>query len=72
MFACCGRGENHYRGRAGLEATCFAKLFPNTPLAGLFGNGEIGVGSVYSIKCNMFRTEAATYLAFERSRVNLN
>lgn len=46
MFACCGRGENHYRGRAGLEAACFAKLFPNTPLAGLFGNGEIGVSHV--------------------------
>ena len=66
MFACCGRGENHYRGRAGLEAACFAKLFPNTPLAGLFGNGEIGVGSVYNIKykCNVSRvsrTEAAKY-----------
>ena len=39
MFACCGRGENHYRGRVGLEANTFVKMFPRTPLVGLFGNG---------------------------------
>merc|ERR1719309_1237022 len=43
MFACCGRGENHYRGKSGLEAGTFNKMFPNTPLVGVFGNGEIGI-----------------------------
>jgi len=43
MFACCGRGENHYRGKVGLESAAFHKLFPKTPLVGVFGNGEIGV-----------------------------
>jgi len=43
MFACCGRGRGLHKGKAGLESACFRKLFPRTPLAGFFGNGEIGV-----------------------------
>merc|ERR1719225_585922 len=43
MFACCARGRGLHKGKAGLESACFRKLFPRTPLAGFFGNGEIGV-----------------------------
>lgn len=41
MFACLGRGQNHY-GKRNVEADAFRKVFPNTPLFGFFGNGEIG------------------------------
>ncbi|XP_067665689.1 F-box only protein 22-like [Haliotis asinina] len=41
MFACVGRGENHY-GEINVESTVFRKYFPNTPLVGFFGNGEVG------------------------------
>jgi hypothetical protein len=43
MFACCGRGRHFYRGKANLESQAFRKMFPDTPLLGIFGNGEIGV-----------------------------
>ncbi|XP_056268157.1 F-box only protein 22 [Pseudoliparis swirei] len=42
MFACVGRGQNYYHNQANVEAEAFHKVFPNTPLFGLFGNGEIG------------------------------
>lgn len=42
MFSCIGRGQYHYRGRRNVEASVFQRLFPNTPLFGFFGNGEIG------------------------------
>ncbi|KAK9542543.1 hypothetical protein VZT92_000397 [Zoarces viviparus] len=42
MFACVGRGQNYYHNQANVEADAFHKVFPNTPLFGLFGNGEIG------------------------------
>ncbi|TNN87623.1 F-box only protein 22 [Liparis tanakae] len=42
MFACVGRGQNYYHDQANVEAEAFHKVFPNTPLFGLFGNGEIG------------------------------
>merc|ERR1712059_214249 len=64
MFACCGRGQNHYRwagpppgnklcsktswGKAGLESSVFNRMFPNTPLVGVFGNGEIGLSYIPS------------------------
>lgn len=41
MFACVGRGQNYYN-QANVEADAFHKVFPNTPLFGLFGNGELG------------------------------
>ncbi len=50
MFACCGRGENHYRGKAGIEAGAFVKMFPRTPLIGIYGNGELGVSHVPDFK----------------------
>lgn len=43
MFACCGRGRNFYKGKANVESDVFRKLFPKTPLMGIFGNGEIGL-----------------------------
>ncbi|GAB6032887.1 F-box protein 22 [Chamberlinius hualienensis] len=42
MFACVGRGFGHY-GQHNVEADAFQKVFPNVPLFGLFGNGEIGI-----------------------------
>lgn len=42
MFACVGRGQNYYNNQSNVEADAFRKVFPNTPLFGLFGNGEIG------------------------------
>ena len=42
MFACIGRGQQFHEGVANLESGLFRKLFPNTPLFGFFGNGEIG------------------------------
>lgn len=42
MFACVGRGRNYYNNQTNVEADAFHKVFPNTPLFGLFGNGEIG------------------------------
>lgn len=42
MFACVGRGHNYYNNQRNVEADAFRKVFPNTPLFGLFGNGEIG------------------------------
>ena len=42
MFACVGRGYHHYKRQSNVESQCFRKLFPNTPLFGFFGNGEIG------------------------------
>jgi len=43
MFACCGRGERHYRGKKNLEAGTFIKMFPKTPLIGIYGDGELGI-----------------------------
>ncbi|KAF7659045.1 hypothetical protein LDENG_00004070 [Lucifuga dentata] len=42
MFACVGRGQSYYNNQSNVEADAFRKVFPNVPLFGLFGNGEIG------------------------------
>ncbi|KAJ7994854.1 hypothetical protein DPEC_G00253780 [Dallia pectoralis] len=42
MFACVGRGHNFYNNQRNVEADTFRKVFPNIPLFGFFGNGEIG------------------------------
>ncbi|XP_044135828.1 F-box only protein 22 [Bufo gargarizans] len=47
MFACVGRGEQHYK-KKNVEADSFRKHFPNVPLFGFFGNGEIGCDRVVS------------------------
>lgn len=41
MFACLGRGKGMF-GAPNVESTIFRRYFPNTPLFGVFGNGEIG------------------------------
>ena len=43
MFACCGRGRHFYKGKGHVESAAFQRLFPKTPLIGIFGNGEIGL-----------------------------
>uniref|UniRef100_A0A8D0B1Q5 F-box protein 22 n=1 Tax=Salvator merianae TaxID=96440 RepID=A0A8D0B1Q5_SALMN len=42
MFACVGRGYQHYKTKPNLEADAFRKFFPSVPLFGFFGHGEIG------------------------------
>ncbi|XP_063170337.1 F-box only protein 22 [Candoia aspera] len=42
MFACVGRGHQYYKTKPNLEADAFRKFFPNVPLFGFFGHGEIG------------------------------
>uniref|UniRef100_A0A0K8RV05 F-box only protein 22 n=1 Tax=Crotalus horridus TaxID=35024 RepID=A0A0K8RV05_CROHD len=42
MFACVGRGCRFYKSKPNLEADAFRKYFPNVPLFGFFGHGEIG------------------------------
>ncbi|XP_032870929.1 F-box only protein 22 [Amblyraja radiata] len=42
MCACIGRGQNYYSMMENVEADAFRKQFPNIPLFGFFGNGEIG------------------------------
>ncbi|XP_048338104.1 F-box only protein 22 [Sphaerodactylus townsendi] len=42
MFACVGRGYQHYKTKQNLEADAFRKFFPRVPLFGFFGHGEIG------------------------------
>ena len=41
MFACIGRGTFYYK-KVSVESDAFKKIFPNIPLYGFFGNGEIG------------------------------
>ncbi|XP_794413.2 F-box only protein 22 [Strongylocentrotus purpuratus] len=41
MFACAGRGQHFYE-EDNVESEEFHKLFPDTPLFGFFGGGEIG------------------------------
>ncbi|XP_034265386.1 F-box only protein 22 [Pantherophis guttatus] len=42
MFACVGRGYLFYENKPNVEADIFRKYFPNVPLFGFFGHGEIG------------------------------
>nr|XP_045612307.1 uncharacterized protein LOC123766892 [Procambarus clarkii] len=50
MFSCCGRGYSWYRRRGNpwfdyhnVETKAFRQFFPNTPIFGFFGGGEIGL-----------------------------
>ncbi|KAK3098489.1 hypothetical protein FSP39_019976 [Pinctada imbricata] len=45
MFACIGRGNAYYQ-EHNVESQVFRKIFPNTPIFGFFGNGEIGFNSL--------------------------
>ena len=42
MFACCGRGKHFHNDKSNVESKCFKDIFPNTPLIGIFGEGEFG------------------------------
>ena len=42
MFACIGRGKHFHGNVENVESSLFKKYFPNTPLLGFFGNGELG------------------------------
>ncbi|KAK7085103.1 hypothetical protein SK128_010709 [Halocaridina rubra] len=62
IFTCCGRGFTWYRRRGNpwfdynnMESKAFRKVFPNTPVFGFFGGGEIGVS--YLPKFNDVDTE---------------
>ncbi|AWP01822.1 putative F-box only protein 22 [Scophthalmus maximus] len=56
MFACVGRGQNYYNNQTNVEADAFHKVFPNTPLFGLFGNGEIGCDRIIKDDCTLCDT----------------
>ncbi|CAL4221015.1 unnamed protein product, partial [Meganyctiphanes norvegica] len=50
FFSCCGRGKLWYQQRGdnandytNVETKAFKKVFPNTPIFGFFGTGEIGI-----------------------------
>lgn len=62
MFACVGRGFQYYRAKGNVEADAFRKFFPNVPLFGFFGNGEIGcdrivTGNFILRRCNEVKEE---------------
>ena len=44
MVSCVGRGENVYNAKH-VEARIFQQQFPGVPIAGFFGNGELGLDS---------------------------
>ncbi|XP_061174156.1 F-box only protein 22-like isoform X2 [Saccostrea echinata] len=47
MFACLGRGKSYHHGKENVESSIFRKIFPQTPLFGFFGNGEIGMNYLH-------------------------
>ncbi|XP_034432643.1 F-box only protein 22 [Hippoglossus hippoglossus] len=57
MFACVGRGQSYYNNQNNVEADAFHKVFPNTPLFGLFGNGEIGCDRIIKDDYTLCDTE---------------
>ncbi|KAM6942989.1 F-box only protein 22 [Xenentodon cancila] len=57
MFACLGRGRGYYNNQANVEADAFHKVFPNTPLFGFFGNGEIGCDRIIKEDYTLCDTE---------------
>lgn len=42
QVSCIARGSNYYNDEQNVECSEFRRLFPNTPLIGVFGNGELG------------------------------
>ncbi len=42
QISCVARGSNFHNNEQNVECSLFRNLFPNTPLIGIFGNGEIG------------------------------
>ncbi|MBN3301349.1 F-box only protein 22 [Amia ocellicauda] len=58
MFACVGRGHNYYNGKHNVEADAFRKVFPNIPLFGFFGNGEIGCDHIVTENYSLTDTDS--------------
>ncbi|XP_056604809.1 F-box only protein 22 [Triplophysa dalaica] len=58
MFACVGRGHNTYNNQRNVEANAFRKIFPNVPLLGFFGNGEIGCDRIIKDNYTLSETDA--------------
>lgn len=58
MFACVGRGHNTYNNQRNVEANAFRKIFPNIPLLGFFGNGEIGCDRIIKDNYTLSETDA--------------
>ena len=42
QVSCIARGSNYYNDEANVECSEFRRLFPRTPLIGVFSNGELG------------------------------
>ena len=42
QVSCVARGSDFYNDEQNVECSEFRKLFPQTPLIGIFGNGEVG------------------------------
>ncbi|XP_035226642.1 F-box only protein 22-like [Stegodyphus dumicola] len=62
MFVCVARGF-HLHKEHNLESSVFHKLYPNVPLIGLFGNGEIGINYIPSMcENNLDQQKSARYL----------
>ncbi|KAL2089247.1 hypothetical protein ACEWY4_016146 [Coilia grayii] len=57
MFACVGRGHNYYSNQRNVEAGAFRKVFPNVPLFGFFGNGEIGCDRIVKENYTLSHTD---------------
>ncbi|CAK9294571.1 unnamed protein product [Gordionus sp. m RMFG-2023] len=45
MFSCIGRGKHIYSWQQNVESLMFHSYFPDVPIVGLFGNGEIAYQS---------------------------
>ncbi|GFY38202.1 hypothetical protein TNIN_435431 [Trichonephila inaurata madagascariensis] len=64
MFACIGRGYSFYQ-EHNVESSIFCKMYPNVPLIGLFGNGEVGYN--YLPNFPMEKTlRAGSFVKYER------
>ena len=72
MFACCGRGRHFYKDKAHVESKAFQKLFPNTPLIGIFGNGEIGLTFCPEEQARAREEEEETGSAAKKSKNEVN
>ena len=46
-ISCVARGKDYFDGDGNFESSLFNKTFPNTPLVGFFGAGELGLDFVH-------------------------
>jgi F-box protein 22 len=62
QVSCVARGSDFYNDEHNVECSEFRNLFPNTPLIGIFGNGEIGHD--YLPKEKQFETKKDLFLTY--------